>query len=333
MEIEQHIPYFLIPYIKEREDIDKVVVIGNVTPKVTLDDLYSIFENFGIILDLKQIKTITHPILCGYYYILYEEKDSTETCKYIEKAELGDLPLSVFLMEKPEDIKKVEEIFKNEDNETTNSKNNFNSESKASTKLRKTICVRNIGNASDDKIQKYFEKCGNINLMEFNTGETTIRQVTIEFETEEAALRALQMDGSSFNDHPIRVVLSNKVIKSKNEHKPIVTKKESALVDDLLASLEKKTMMKIDNRNEKVKDYNSYYNERRKSRSRSRSRGRSNHNDTYRDRYSRSERDYYRDRGYEDKRRLRYDRYDRRNERDQRHSRDYYYYFLFNFFS
>ena len=45
-------PYFAA----DSDESSRSVVIGNISPKVTLDELYSIFENFGIITDVKPIK-------------------------------------------------------------------------------------------------------------------------------------------------------------------------------------------------------------------------------------------------------------------------------------
>ena len=46
-------PYFTA----DSDESSRSVVIGNISPKVTLDEVYSIFENFGIITDVKPIKS------------------------------------------------------------------------------------------------------------------------------------------------------------------------------------------------------------------------------------------------------------------------------------
>ncbi|KAL7711864.1 RRM domain-containing protein [Entamoeba marina] len=325
---------------KNTNDESKAIIIGNVSPKVTIEDLYAIFENFGDITDIKPLKTITQPVMCCYYIVIFDTKDAAETTIYINNTEILGMKIDIILVSNNE---KKEELLK-----TIGEEKDIRTQSTASTdphtmaKLRKTVCVRNLGpSSSNEKVQKHFSLCGNIRYMEFNTNDSVARQVVIEFETEDAALRALAQDSSTFGDRPIRVSPSTHAIKgNQKEKKPFVSKKEVEMVEDLLASLDKKVKMKEEEKKEKeldeflekgimdskkndknMEEYENDRYERKKDSSgyrRYSSRDRGYNNRSYRSR-SRS-RSYSRERNYGRK----YDKYERgyrMNER--RHERGY----------
>ncbi|ELP92460.1 splicing factor, arginine/serine-rich, putative [Entamoeba invadens IP1] len=325
MSTKSGVPRFLSNFMNDAAELNLSVIVGNVSPKVTIEDLYGIFENFGEIVDIKQIKTVVHPQVSAYFLIIYETSDSANTTQYINNSEICGLDIVVYLLSDPSNIQKVSETFMEEVSNV--SQPNCPSDQKVSGKLRKTVCVRNIGNLDEQKLIQFFEKCGNIRLLESSAPEVVARQVFIEFETEESALRALQLDGANLAGRVVRVSVSNKTIRPV-EKETTVSRNESRMANDILGMLEKKVMEEekpkkpeVTPMEEESKSYSKSTkeknqrrsSERRSSRSRSHSRTRSRSDGRSRER-RRESYETYRNRGT-------HDRYERRESERERRSR------------
>ncbi|KAL7717825.1 RRM domain-containing protein [Entamoeba marina] len=165
---------------KNTNDESKTIIIENVSPKI------------------KKVKTITQLVMCFYYIVIFDTKDAAETTIYINSTEILGMKIDIILISKTQSA--------------------ASTDPHTMTKLRKIICVRNLGPSSfNEKVQKHFSLCGNIRYMEFNTNDSVTRQIVIEFETEDAALRALAQDSSTFGDRPIRVSPSTHAIKGNQK--------------------------------------------------------------------------------------------------------------------
>lgn len=94
-EKELPIPKILHGYI-EADNLSKSVIVGGVSPKVNIEDMYAIFENFGPIMNIQVIKSIVFPQPANFYLIEFVNEDSCAASKYIEGTLLVDLPIAVY---------------------------------------------------------------------------------------------------------------------------------------------------------------------------------------------------------------------------------------------
>ena len=333
IETQQSLPTFIQQHLTPEDEINRCVIIGNISPKVTDEDINSIFCNFGTILNIKQIRSTTIPVVKTNYLIIFEEQDAPMNCKYIENEILVENPIKVFRLDNKQDIRRIEKVFQYEEHQQNKIRGMKNLTEHEMKRLNKTICLKNISKIDEDEIKKLFEECGKIKYIQFHATKKMNTKILIEFETDEGVVKALEKNGMLFHDKQMIVVKSFVLIKNV-EMKPIVTQKENNMIDDMLAKLEKKidehqTMeCEYERNNERYFERNDYQQEKYHQRDRSQSR---NDYQRYDDKYERyNERDYQRyDRRYERDYDRSYNRnynrqYDREYERkDERYDKDY----------
>ncbi|KAG5438569.1 hypothetical protein PCANB_002674 [Pneumocystis canis] len=201
---------------KEATSEEREIIISNISPESTKDDLIKLFSKYGTLESVRLIHDKNSGSHKGFCYIIYSTAEEAQSALNADKQELHSKVLSVKITKiKNKDIEK-----KNEDDKSIPCENQ-STEEKIKPGLRfHEIKDRSLGilylpdTVNQTRIENVFKNYGEINKIELRPDH---QGAIVQYKhASDAGKAAMALDGYTFSDKKIRIV----TVETLLQHKP-----------------------------------------------------------------------------------------------------------------